>query len=70
MKPHTKLLFVEKYLSARVSVNWPFKGQPHKIVKQTQTIRQQIATNCLSVSDHFMGLALNGLRSILTIFRS
>ena len=28
------------------------------VVKQTQTIRWQWPTNCLSVFDHFVGLAL------------
>ena len=32
----------------------PFIHQPRKIVKQTQT-------DCLSVSDHFVGLALKRL---------
>ena len=32
------------------------------MVKHTQTIRQQQPTNCLSVFDHFMGLALEGLK--------
>ena len=36
--------------------------QPHKMVKQTQAICQQQLTNCLSVFDHFMGLARKGLR--------
>ena len=31
------------------------------MVKQTQTIRQQKPTNCLSVFDHFVVLALKGL---------
>ena len=31
------------------------------MVKHTQTIRQQIETNCLSVFDHFVELALKGL---------
>ena len=31
------------------------------MVKQTQTIRRQQPKNCLSVFDHFMGLALKGL---------
>ena len=35
--------------------------QPHKIVKHTQTIRRQQTTNCLSVSDHFVGLVLKEL---------
>ena len=32
------------------------------MVKHTQTIRWQKPTNCLSVFDHFMGLALKGLK--------
>ena len=28
------------------------------MVKHTQTIRRLLATNCLSVFDHFVGLAL------------
>ena len=31
------------------------------MVKQTQIIRRQQLTNCLSVLDHFVGLALKGL---------
>ena len=31
------------------------------MVKHTQTIRPQQPTNSLSVSDHFVGLALEGL---------
>ena len=31
-------------------------------VKHTQTIRWQKPTNCLSVFDHFVGLALKGLK--------
>ena len=34
------------------------------MVKFTQTIRWQLPTNCLSVFDHFVGLALIGLKSI------
>ena len=33
------------------------------MVKHTQTIRRQKPTNCLSVFDHFVGLALEGLKS-------
>ena len=40
----------------------PFKRQPHKMVKHTQIIRQLLRTNSLSVFDHFVGLALKGLR--------
>ena len=39
-------------------------NQPHKMVKHTQTIRRQKPTNCLSVFDHFVGLALTGLKTI------
>ena len=36
----------------------PFKCQHHKMVKQTQTILKL----CLSMFDHFVGLALKGLK--------
>ena len=42
-----------------------FKHQPHKMVKHTQTNRLLLPTNCLSVSDHFVGLALKGLTCTL-----
>ena len=32
------------------------------MVKHTQTIRRLLPTNCLSVFDHFVGLALKELR--------
>ena len=35
--------------------------QPHKIVKNTQIIRRQESTNCLSVFDRFVALVLKGL---------
>ena len=38
-----------------------FKHQPHKMVKHTKKIRRLLPTNYLSVFDHFVGLALNGL---------
>ena len=31
------------------------------MVKPTETIRRLLLTNCLSVFDHFVGLALKGL---------
>ena len=37
--------------------------QPHKMVKHTQTIRQQ-PTNCLNVFDHFVVLALKGFKTL------
>ena len=39
------------------------------MVKHTQTIRWQKPTNCLSVFDHFMGLALKGLKGDSRGFR-
>ena len=44
-------------------LHYTFKRQPHKMVKLTQTIRRQQPTNCLSLFDHFVGLALKGLYS-------
>ena len=38
--------------------------QPQKMVKHTQTIRQQQLTNCLSVFGCFVGSGLKGIRSI------
>ena len=32
------------------------------MVKHTQTIRRELPTNCLSVFDHFVKLALKGLK--------
>ena len=64
------LQFINKLLFWCVIVGWiimqfqsiqPFKRQPHKIVKHTQTIHRLSPTNCLSVFDHFVGLALKGL---------
>ena len=46
---------------------YPFKRQPHKIVRHTQRIRRHQATNFLSVFDHFVGLALKGLSNIAFI---
>ena len=37
------------------------------MVKHTQTIRRQKSRNCLSVFDHFVGLALRGLSEMLNI---
>ena len=36
----------------------PLSTNPHKMVKHTQAIRRQQPTNCLSVFDHFVGLAV------------
>ena len=42
--------------------NFPYKRQPHKIVKNTlkQFLVNLPTTSCLSVFDHFVGLALKG----------
>ena len=34
---------------------------------QTQTIRRQLPMNCLSMIDHFVGLALKGLTLLLAV---
>ena len=42
--------------------------QTHKVVKHTQTIRRLLPPDlpsCLSVSDHFAGLAFKGLKASL-----
>ena len=43
----------------------PFKRQPHKMAKHTQTICRLLPTNCLSVFNHFVRLALKGLTCII-----
>ena len=35
------------------------------MVKRTQTIRRLLPKNCLSMFDHFVGLALKGLKKVL-----
>ena len=44
--------------------------QPHRMVKDTQAIRLQQPTNCLSIFDHFVGLALKGLCWIISPFHT
>ena len=41
-------------------VFYPFKRQPRKIVKHTQTICRLLTTNSLSLFDYFVGLSLKG----------
>ena len=48
----------------------PFKCQIDKMVKHTQTIRRQQPTNCLSMFDHFVGLAVKGLKMLIAQERS
>ena len=40
------------------------------MVKHTQTIRRLLVINCLSVFDHFVGLALKGLITIIGIWKT
>ena len=40
------------------------------MIKHTQTIRQQQPTNCLSVFDHFVGLALKGLNILIQVLKT
>ena len=40
------------------------------MVKHTQTIRWQQPTNCLSMFEHFVGLALKGLTHFVSMFCS
>ena len=40
----------------------PFKRQTYTMVKQTQLILWLLLTNCLSVFEHFVGMALKRLR--------
>ena len=50
------------YVKVKVTAFSLFKRQPHKMVKQIQTIRRLLQTKCLSVFDHFVALALKGLK--------
>ena len=43
----------------------PFKRQPQKMGRHAQAIRRLLPTNCLSRFDHFVGLALQGLKKEL-----
>ena len=43
-------------VSAMSLRNYPFKCQPHKMVKHTKTICRQQSTKCLSVFDLFYGV--------------
>ena len=53
------LSFRHKKQKSKNVADTTFKQQPHKMVQHTPTIRRQ--QNCLSVFDHFVGLALKGL---------
>ena len=45
-----------------------FRHQPHKMVKHTQTICWLLPTDCLSVFDHFVGLAFKRLNVIIFVY--
>ena len=47
--------------TARIMIN-PFSAN---FTEWSNTFKQFVGTNCLSVFDHFVGLALKGLRNIL-----
>ena len=38
------------------------------MVKHTQTIRQLLPANCLSLFDHFVGLAFKGLNDVTHVY--
>ena len=59
-------VYNDLYMDIVRVVNPPFKYQSHKMVKHTQTICRQQPTNCLSVFDHFVVLALKVLVSCFT----
>ena len=48
-----------------MGIKFPISIKPHKLIKHTQTIRQQETTKCLSVLDHFVGLAPKRLTEIV-----
>ena len=44
--------------------------QPHKMVKHTRAIYRPQTMNCLTMFDHYVGLALKGLRRIAYHFET
>ena len=44
--------------------NKPFDYQPHKMFRHTHVICQVLATNCLNVLNHFVGLVLKRLSDV------
>ena len=64
-KQLSQRLFFNKVAGLSLQCYYPFKRQSHKIVKHTQTILRQQPTNCLSVFEHFVNLALKGLKKRL-----
>ena len=62
-------LFTIIFVCINVHEFKPFKRQPHKMVKLTQTILRLLSMNCLSVCGHFVGLRLEGWKNIWINFR-
>ena len=60
-----KSIFSSCHFSAPPKCFNPLSVNPHKMVKHTQTILRLLSTNCFSVVDHFVGLALEGLKRVL-----
>ena len=57
-------LYDLEYIGRFSNLHWrTFKHQNHKMVKHTETIRLQQATNYLNVFDYFVGLAVKVLTS-------
>ena len=50
-----------KKVESKQKNSLPFNRQLYQMVKHAQTIRRLVSTNCLSVFDHFVGLALKRL---------
>ena len=59
--------YKKNYLNSKFSISFSYlsKRQTHKTVKHTQTTRRLLPTNCLSVFDHFVELALIGLNKFI-----
>ena len=50
------------FKTSELCSNLTLKCQPYKMIKHTQIIRRQQPTDCLSVFDHLVRLALKGLK--------
>ena len=72
-----KICFFYYFLNVMSKCHWlafgvfnPLSANPHKMVKHSQAIRRLLPTNCLSVFDHFVGLASKGLMLTLNRFNT
>ena len=65
-----KYVFNCKILRGRrqISLKLTLEAPVQKMVKLTQAIRRLLPTNCLSVFDHFVGLALKGLSELINLY--